>query len=340
MRWLIALVAVLGCDEPAPNHDASTARARPDVQAQVVERPEASIRRPASADAGGSVAADGDAAATARPPPPPAPAVAPAPPVPAAIGAPWRARRTPPPWLCGGPIESIEPHSTGTNVLFVLRFAGGRKAAFKPDQRSTYSHFRSEIAAYQLSELLGYGRVPPACERSIPVTALRASIVRDSRLLFRLEHEVVAGPGGRVAGAAIEWIDQIRPWDVVCEQVAGHPLERALSDMIVFDALTGNYDRWSGTNVFVDPGSRALVLIDNAAAFQNALIPSLQRDLWRTLDCARSPSPRLLAALSALQRGAVARALGAAGYGDEETDGVMERRRRILDRLGVTPSRP
>jgi len=329
MHLLLALLAVvLSCDEHVEPRDAAPAHApRADGGR------DASVRPAVVPDAGGGPP---DASAPAPPVEPDA-GPGPAEPVPAPVGRPWRAGRSPAPWLCGAPIASIEPHSTGTNILFVLRFAGGHQAAFKPDQRSTYSHYRSEIAAYRLSELLGYGRVPPACARSVPLAALESSVVRDARLKLRVQHELLPGPDGRVAGAAIEWIADIRPWGIVCAEVPGNRLERELSDMIVFDALAGNYDRWSGTNVFVDPSSQGLVLIDNAAGFHGARIPSLERDLWSTLDCVRSPSPRLLAALSGLQRGPLSRALQGAGYGAQEVDGVLERRRRIVERLGVTP---
>jgi hypothetical protein len=58
-----------------------------------------------------------------------------------------------------------------------------------------------------------------------------------------------------------------------------------IATMIVFDALSGNWDRWSGANVGLRPKTRELVFVDNDGAF---MVPTpapfeRQRDLLKGL---------------------------------------------------------
>ena len=50
-------------------------------------------------------------------------------------------------------------------------------------------------------------------------------------------------------------------------------LARELSTMIVFDAITGNWDRYSGGNVGLDASGKHVLFIDNDAAFMEGAPP-------------------------------------------------------------------
>jgi hypothetical protein len=247
--------------------------------------------------------------------------------VPPPGGAGWPTPR----WLCAGPIASIGRNRGGSSITFKLRFEGGGKAAFKPDQEAGFSRFRAELAAYRLSELLGYGRVPPSCERALAASVLKGAAGEDPEYRERLERELRVTAAGMVRGAAILWVDGIRELDLRPRNVPDHRMARQLSDMIVFDELAGNWDRWSGGNVFTDEAGTELVLIDNAAGFG-----PIGRDRRRRMDAvlahATRPSPALLTALAELTAQSVSGALEPAGYGARQVHEVLERRDRILAR--------
>jgi hypothetical protein len=270
----------------------------------------------------------------ATPLPGPAPAPSPLPsPAGAVPAAPRAAGHWPAPeWLCRGAVRAVKRNHGGSSITFKLTIEGGGRAAFKPDQEAGFSRYRAELAAYRLSELLGYGRVPPSCERTLGAQSMMAAAGTDDPFRARLGRELRVGSGGGVRGAAILWVDGIRPLDLFPGEVPRHPLVQRLSDMILFDELTANWDRWSGGNVFTDASGGDLVLIDNAAAFGPVGAERRAR-MDAVLDRAVSPSPAFMDAMVALTREGVTLALAEVGYGEAQVNGVMDRRDRLLARL-------
>jgi hypothetical protein len=118
--------------------------------------------------------------------------------------------------------------------------------------------YRSEIAAYLLSRHLGLDMVPPVVEREIK--------------------------GAK--GAAVYWIDGVRPWDPANPpRLSGANWSRQTSRMLMFDQLIANIDRNQGNLLYDDEGH--LFLIDHSRAFTSK--PNLaglhapgqfDRDLW------------------------------------------------------------
>lgn len=106
-----------------------------------------------------------------------------------------------------------------------------------PSRGSRPESYRSEIAAYRLSRLLGLDLVPPAVQRSI---------------------------GGEY-GAAIYWVDGVRPWNRVTPTRAGAKWSRQTAQMMMFDLLIANIDRNQG-NLLIDEDGN-LYLIDHSRAF-------------------------------------------------------------------------
>jgi hypothetical protein len=121
--------------------------------------------------------------------------------------------------------------------------------------------YRSEIAAYLLSRHLGLHMVPPVVERRI----------------------------GGVAGAAVYWIDGVRPWNPSePPKVSGARWSRQTSRMLMFDQLIANIDRNQGNLLYDDEGR--LYLIDHSRAFVvqpglGTLKPPQQfdRELWKRM---------------------------------------------------------
>jgi hypothetical protein len=98
--------------------------------------------------------------------------------------------------------------------------------------------YRSEIAAYLLSRHLGLDMVPPVVERQVK----------------------------GVKGAAVFWIEGVRPWDPSSPpKVPGANWSRQTSRMFMFDQLIANIDRNQG-NLLLDDGGHVF-LIDHSRAF-------------------------------------------------------------------------
>jgi hypothetical protein len=171
-----------------------------------------------------------------------------------------------------------------TSVVFKLKLEGGAEAAYKPRSKRGKARYRGEIAAYRLGRALGLTNVPPALPRSFSGAELRL-VLGDPTIgagkLFA--DEVVLGEQGQVEGAIIPWIVGLKflpleaepkraEWKEWLSGPRAVPEEEqklagAISTMIVFDYLTGNWDRWSGGNIGTDEKGQALLFIDNDGAF-------------------------------------------------------------------------
>lgn len=160
-----------------------------------------------------------------------------------------------------------------TSVNFHLRLSGEIDAAFKPRTQSHGDAYRAEIAAYRLNRILGLTRVPPAITRVIPRTSL--NLRPDTRVV--IENDNIS-----VRGAAIYWVSVLRDsridqdqeverWSRWLRQRDPLPADQSvraeeISSLLVFDFLTGNYDRWSGQNVPMDAAGH-LIYRDNNSGF-------------------------------------------------------------------------
>jgi hypothetical protein len=123
-----------------------------------------------------------------------------------------------------------------------------------------------EVAAYELSELLGVGRVPPAVERRI----------------------------GDVDGSVQIWLEGAAPEVVLVEQGALKPPDQAQwrrqkQVMRVFDSLIANTDRNQG-NLLIDDEWN-IWLIDHTRAFRRSTrllyvdrLDTCERRLWVALN--------------------------------------------------------
>jgi hypothetical protein len=228
----------------------------------------------------------------------------------------WLAR------LASGPIASVRHNGGGTSLTLRVTFHDGRRAVFKPAQRLPSSNHRAEIAAYHVDRTLGFGRTAPVAGRRISIAYLESELASDAPALERLRSEV-SSQGGLVEGAMIAWhssplvladVPTGFRADLRATAHTGPGRTRelaALSDLLVFDFLIDNTDRFSGGNVLASGKKDGpLVFLDNASAF----LPGRARagaTLARTLDGVCRFPPATLAALAALTPPTLSTTLGA-----------------------------
>jgi hypothetical protein len=214
-----------------------------------------------------------------------------------------------------------------TSVVFKLKLQGGAQAAYKPHSHRGGARYKGEIAAYRLARALGLSNVPPALPRSFAWAELHAALGGEATDAGRLlAKETVGDAHGNVRGAIIPWIDRLtfvpldaepsrsswRGWLAAKGNVPEDKKKLAgqISTMIVFDYLTGNWDRWSGGNIGMQEGSDTLLFIDNDGAFFDPPPPVPLASQLRILKDDARFSRSFVAALRALVPEAARAAMG------------------------------
>jgi len=192
--------------------------------------------------------------------------------------------------LASAPITEIVRNKGGATITLRARFADGTRAVLKPEQKHSASNLRAEIAAYHVDRILGFGRTAVVVGRSLGLEHLRQHLAHagsDPAFLKRFDEEVVAREGrvslaviawhaGRLASAEPprEWLEGLRSKEPVPPEIV--PRLPEWSDLLVFDFLIDNTDRWSGGNVLSLGKGGPLIFLDNAAAFSRGGKGSLQ----------------------------------------------------------------
>ena len=255
-----------------------------------------------------------------------------------------------------GKVETVKYNRGGSSISLRIDFDNGARAAFKPVQLIEHTVPRREVAAYRINRLLGLSSVPPAVGRKLPYRDLIANLRSDSRIFTTRMREEMAISDGMVPGELSWWIPVIaiarvgnHPIDSVEGIVtwtryltAGKPiahddyrLVRQISDLVVFDFVIDNVDRWSGGNVRMSEGGRVLYFMDNTASFGTGRPGSgrTRAYLHRTEKFSRS----LISSLAALNSDRVRVALTPDGDAfpellrDDEIDSLLARRDFVLD---------
>jgi hypothetical protein len=169
-----------------------------------------------------------------------------------------------------------------TSVVLKLKLEGGLEAAYKPSSKRGPTRYKGEIAAYRLATALGLPNVPPAIPRSFSRSSLlEAAGPSDTQSLLAVE--ALETDAGDVPGALIPWIPHLTfvalekdpllsEWTGWLSGTLDIPEAKRgraaqISTLVVFDYVTGNWDRWSGGNIGEDAGRDMLLFIDNDGAF-------------------------------------------------------------------------
>jgi hypothetical protein len=244
----------------------------------------------------------------------------------------------------------------GSSVSLRIDFADGSRAAFKPDQINLWSIPRKEIAAYRMSRLLGLEAVAPAVGRAFLLQELIDKLEPASAdLIGRLRAEAIAREDGMVAGELSWWIptivdasleglpidsaEGIAAWRRYLaagapEPYSGRHLLPQISNMVVFDYLINNADRFSGSNAKASPDGRTLFFMDNTLSFGTVREGSTKVRTY--LEKVQKVSRSLVRRVRALDEATLRAAMGPAGpyervLQEEEIAAVLYRRDRFLD---------
>ncbi|RZV55624.1 MAG: hypothetical protein EX268_01715 [Deltaproteobacteria bacterium] len=271
-------------------------------------------------------------------------------------------------------IAEVSKGKGGRSLAFKITLTDGTEGYFKPKQTFSAAHWYSELAAYYLDRELGMGRVPPTTGRRFRWSELRAAAGTDSRVSelgiekdgtikgafiwwiperlervrmgrgwerwVRVQKSLPITPYQRPVDYRAdlnrrpgirEATDPTRPV-ARAPDIDARPAE--LSDLIVFDYLTQNVDRWGGdfTNVRSREKGGPLIYLDNGAGFwlgqqrlglMEARLKALQRFRRSTIDAVRALDIGRFA--SRLREDPLAPVLN-----EKQLDGLERRRRAVL----------
>ncbi|MEZ4408374.1 MAG: hypothetical protein R3A52_18135 [Polyangiales bacterium] len=169
-----------------------------------------------------------------------------------------------------------------TLFVFHMDLGDGVEISFQPERPGQETFWRREVTSYHLARLLGIEhRVPPTVGKRVPLSAFGR---------FSRGVNLVVDRHGMVLGSASVWMPVLnsarmhlpparREWSRWVNPA--HPLpeehrERArqVSEVLVFDYLAANYDRWNCCNITVDENND-LVFRDNDAGWFPGVIQRL-----------------------------------------------------------------
>jgi hypothetical protein len=262
------------------------------------------------------------------------------------------------------PIARMRLNHGGSSLSFRVDFTDGSRAAFKPAQTNLQTIPRKEVAAYRLSRLLGLSAVAPATPRMVSREEMFSHLHGDTlALLPRIRAETIFDPRGNTAGVMMYWIPAIRESGLdTAEGIAQtaawlspgqdippgkHALAAQVSDMVVFDFLAANPDRYSGGNVMTNEDGSRLYFMDNTLSF--FIEPEGNEKTRTALHRVQRFSRRLYEALGRLSESTLAQALAQASEGEyeiltkPEIRAVVSRRdyvRRYIDGLIASQGAP
>jgi len=190
-------------------------------------------------------------------------------------------------------VKAVKVNRGGSSLSLRIDFESGGRAACKPNQIYLQSQPRREIAAYRINRLLGLNTVPPSVGRRFQVAEIGdhfkpearadrarflAEIVpdRDSRttVLGELTFWVPQLETARIDGFEIESTEGVVTWKrylTIGGDIPPASLSMAaqVSNLLLFDFVINNSDRWSGGNIKASLDQTVLVFLDNTLAFGN-----------------------------------------------------------------------
>jgi hypothetical protein len=214
------------------------------------------------------------------------------------------AERAPPPWsgqflgqsdeallasLRASPLVAVKLNRGGSSLSLRADLENGSRAACKPNQVHLHSQPRREIAAYRVNRLLGLSSVPPAIGRRFSAAEMADRFRPDkARDRARFLAEAVPERDGSLVSEMSWWVPDLAPATLDGFQIdstegvvtwkryltvgvdiapASLPVVAQVSDLVLFDFVINNSDRWSGGNLKSTQKGRTLVFLDNTLSF-------------------------------------------------------------------------
>lgn len=262
LAGVAGLVATLvACASPSP----------PPVASSDLPRPAAVVDAPSPTPPPPDVAA-----ADASTPAPPV-AVAPAPSAPAGERVRMFRGRSEDEWLrlmSERPVVRTVERFHSTLFVFHMDLGDGVEISFQPERPGQETFWRREVTSYHLARLLGIDdRVPPTVGKRVPLSAFGrhargVGLVVDRRGMVLGSASVWMPVLNRVhmnlPPARREWSSWVNPARPLPE--AFRERARQVSEVLVFDYLAANYDRWNCCNITADEHGD-LVFRDNDAGW-------------------------------------------------------------------------
>jgi len=253
--------------------------------------------------------------------------------------------------LLDAPITRFRPVGT-SSIVFRATQDGSFDAAFKSSSEKRPNAHAAEIASYRAARLLGLDNVPPAITRRFTEESMR-SRMQPSSAWTELQ-SWIGLHAGHVDGASIYWIDDIRESGIDTRagtrrytawlahdgsiNEADLALARDVSNMIAFDCVIGNWDRWSGGNAKGDQAGKRLYIRDHDVAFPGRLSEALLRRLFDRLAPVERFSKEFVARLRTLDRAHFEQELGLDPAGTalletKQIDAMLDRRAAVLSHI-------
>lgn len=285
--------------------------------------------------------------------------------------------------LRAGTLAEVKKGRGGRSLGFRITLEDGTRGYFKPKQSFSAAHWYSEVAAYYLDRALGLGRVPPTTGRVFEWSDLAAAAGSDDRVdeLGIAPDGTIRGAFIWWIPERLERLRMGRQWERwvrVQKTLPITPYQRPvdyradlnrrpgvreatdpsrpvaktpdletrpaeLSDMIVFDYLTQNVDRWGGdfTNVRTRGADGPLIYLDNGAGFwlgeqrlglMESRLKALQRFRRATIEAVRALDVDAVA--TAMRSDPLSPVLN-----DKQLDGLRQRRQAVLDHVATMIAR-
>jgi len=213
------------------------------------------------------------------------------------------------------PVAKVIKRFNRAEPLYWLELEGGLQVAFKPQTVARPVLWRNDVAAWELSRLLGLtDRVPPVTARALPL-ALIGEYPRNPL-------QTTKGPSGKkdqVWGSVIFWMPVLEPsrlamagqkrWERWLDLERPMPgadtiLAAQTSTIVVFDYLQANSDRFEHPSNFMVDEHGDLVYRDNNEAWMSGLMGNLGYNR-SYLELAHRFSRSLVAALRKTDRAAL-----------------------------------
>ncbi len=237
----------------------------------------------------------------------------------------------------------------GSSIAFRVELESPTFAAFKPGTEGRPTAYQREVAAFRLARALGLPNIPPAIIARYARDVIQTNLQSDYRNAWNeLNDQILWDAQGYSVGALIYWVADAKPvrlselgtpsWTQWLLQGVAAPstsVARDLSNMLVFDYLIGNWDRFSGGNFKMTKDSRRLIYLDHNSGFGAPLRDKLHHRVYQKLKQSQKFSRMLfeqLLAITEIQLDEMFDVYDASSslLSDAQVKGLLDRRATVL----------